>query len=153
MDFDGEYLPWGEKFLWSDYSRGNFTHGFLTELLFEVLFNCLTFSLPNFYVEMFRGNHPGVWMEKLKSFSNERMLRRFFQGESPASNCTGREILSKDGTVQKEFVRGHFTLDEIFVRGGVDFIESEQDYLKTNRNYSVYEGLSPPQYLILYAKV
>jgi hypothetical protein len=40
----------GREISGGEYSRGNVTlgEGDLTELLYEILFNCPTFSLPNF---------------------------------------------------------------------------------------------------------
>ena len=74
----------------------------------------------------------------------------------------GGEILREDGTVWREFDGGvHFTFGEISkedfsVRERVYFIESEQGLLtlfEKQRDYSIYEGLPPPQYVTLSAKV
>ena len=44
-----ENLPWGEKFLggWVTFP-GEMSVGGFAKLLYEILYNCLTFSLPNF---------------------------------------------------------------------------------------------------------
>jgi hypothetical protein len=41
-----------------EYSWGNVTLVGLTKLLYEIIFNCRTISLPNFYMEMFGGDYP-----------------------------------------------------------------------------------------------
>jgi hypothetical protein len=51
----------GESSFGREISGGNVTLGVLTELLYVILFDCFTFSLPNFYMDMFRGKYPGAF--------------------------------------------------------------------------------------------
>ena len=50
MDFYRVNLPWGGKFLGDEVKLpGEMLHwGDLTEIVYEILFSCLAFFLPNF---------------------------------------------------------------------------------------------------------
>jgi len=140
-----------------------------------------------FHVDMFRVNYPGAifcvfwfpgyyfllkgafmewsrnWLS-IKSYKNERLLRRYFQAESSARNLAGREDSQRGWNclVGNLMGRVHILLDEIsterisgrergiFHRGWARFTGI---IWKTKIKCSLYEELPPPQYLALYAKV
>ena len=47
VDFNLKNLPWGEKFLGDEISKGNVTLKGFDRITIQILFNCLTLSLAN----------------------------------------------------------------------------------------------------------